>query len=155
MAQITPQEGSSAQGMTPPPTYGFGVTIDAPFDEAVTRVTEALKEEGFGILTTIDVRQTLRDKLQVDFERYLILGACNPHLAHRALEAEHHIGLLLPCNVIVYEAHEVAPAKTPARTRIEIADPIAMLSAANQPALREIADEAQERLQRVVARLNP
>jgi uncharacterized protein (DUF302 family) len=95
-------------------SYGFGTTLDLPFAEAVERTTGALKAEGFGVLSTIDVRQTMREKLDVAFEPYVILGACNPQLAQRALSAERGVGLLLPCNVIVHE-HD---------GRIAIADPI-------------------------------
>ncbi len=84
-------------------SYGFGTTLDVPFAEAVERTKEALQAEGFGVLSTIDVQQTMKEKLDVDFESYVILGACSPQLAHRALQAEHELGLLLPCNVIVHE----------------------------------------------------
>lgn len=131
--------------------YGFGTTIAWPFDEAVATVTEALKSEGLGVLTTIDVQATMKAKLNVDFERYVILGACNPQLAHRALTIEHEIGLLLPCNVVVHEAHEAGGT---ARTRVEIADPVAMLGNVQRPELQAVADEAQARLQRVIAALN-
>jgi len=86
--------------------YGFSKTIDAPYEAAIEKVTAALKEEGFGVLTTIDVKDTLKKKLNVDFRKYVILGACNPPLAYKTLQAETEIGLLLPCNVIVYENDE-------------------------------------------------
>ena len=121
--------------------YGFGTTLELPFDEAVARTKAALKDEGFGVLSEIDVRATLKEKLDVDFEPYVILGACNPQLAHRALQAEHELGLLLPCNVIVH-AHE-------GRSAVSIVDPAAMLGVVNNPALRQVADEAKARLQRV------
>jgi uncharacterized protein (DUF302 family) len=132
------------------PGYGFGATLNLPFDEAITRTTEALKAEGFGVLTTIDVQATMKAKLNVDFERYVILGACNPPLAHRALEAEHEVGLLLPCNVVVHEAHEEDRAT---RTRVEVADPLAMLGIVQNLALQAVATEARARLQRVIASL--
>lgn len=134
-------------------SYGFGVTVEMPFEEAMARLTEALQAEGFGILTTIDVQQTMKQKLNVDFERYLILGACNPHLAHQALGLEHTVGLLLPCNIVVHEAHEAGATPGSQRTRIDIADPVTMLSVIRQPGLQKLAEEARERLQRVVNQL--
>lgn len=131
----------------PPARYGFGATLDLPFADAVERVKAALTAEGFGVLTTIDVRQTMREKLEIDFEPYVILGACNPHLAHRALSAEHEVGLLLPCNVIVHE-HD-------GRSAIAIADPIQMLGiVSDNAALRAVAEEAAIRLRRVAAALD-
>ncbi len=124
-------------------SYGFGTDLDLPFDQAVERVTKALRVEGFGVLTTIDVRQTMQEKLGVAFEPYVILGACNPELAHRALLAEHELGLLLPCNVIVHEHG--------GKSVVSIADPVQMLSVAgDNAALRAVADEAAARLRRVV-----
>lgn len=125
--------------------YGFGATLDLPFDEALARTKAALQGEGFGVLSEIDVRATMKEKLAVDFERYVILGACNPQLAHRALQAEHDLGLLLPCNVIVHE-HD-------GRSAVAIVDPAAMLGVVNNPALRAVADEAKERLERVATAL--
>ncbi len=123
--------------------YGFGTVLDLPFTEAVTRTTEALKAEGFGVLTTIDVQQTMRDKLDVEFEPYVILGACNPQLAYRGLAAEHELGLLLPCNVIVHE-HE-------GKSAVSVVDPAQMLAVAGgSEELRAVADEAGARLRRVV-----
>ena len=135
------------------PDYGFGTTVNLPFDEAVERVTEALKVEGFGVLTTIDVQATMKAKLNIDYERYSILGACNPQFAHRALELDHDVGLLLPCNVVVYEAHDDAGDKGK-RTRVEIADPVAMLGIVHNPALQQLAGEARTRLERVIASLS-
>jgi uncharacterized protein (DUF302 family) len=132
------------------PSYGFGTTVPLPFDEAMARVTEALKAEGFGVLTSIDVKATLKSKLNVDMERYTILGACNPPLAHRALTLEPEVGLLLPCNVVVREV--VGTGESP-KTRIDIADPIAMLGIVQQPQMQELANEAKTRLQRVIAAL--
>lgn len=132
--------------MTSAPTaYAFGTTVDLPLDEAIAAITAALKDEGFGILTQIDVAATLRQKLDVSFEPYVILGACNPSLAHQALTAVHDIGLLLPCNVIVH-AHG-------AQTRIDVADPIAMLGLIPHPQLGPVADQARERLLRAVQTL--
>lgn len=127
------------------PTYSFGTTLDQPMDAAIEAVTAALKTEGFGILTRIDVADTLKQKLDVDFEPYVILGACNPHLAHQALTAVHDIGLLLPCNVVVH-THGGS-------TRVDVADPIAMLSVAQQPQIAQIAAQARERLQRAIMQL--
>ncbi len=126
-------------------TYGFGTSLELPYDAAVQRVKEALRAEGFGVLTEIDVRKTMREKLDVEMEPYIILGACNPPLAHRALEQEPDIGLLLPCNVVV-RAEGVT-------SRVDIADPQAMLGMVGNEQLGVIADEARQRLQRVVAAL--
>lgn len=87
--------------------YGFTKELDIPFDETVTKVTEALKREGFSVLTTIDIQQKLKEKLGIDFQRYLILGACNPTFAHKAIVAEENIGLMLPCNILVYEKDRI------------------------------------------------
>lgn len=125
--------------------YGFGTALAAPFDEAVARTKAALKEEGFGVLSEINVQATLKEKLGIDFERYVILGACNPHLAHRALEAEHDLGLLLPCNVIVHE-HD-------GKSVVSIVDPDKMLGVVDNPAVSPIAGEARARLERVVTAL--
>jgi uncharacterized protein (DUF302 family) len=127
-------------------TYGFGTILPMPYEEAVPRVKEALKAEGFGVLTEIDVRQTLREKLGAEMEPYIILGACNPPLAHRALEQEPEIGLLLPCNVVV---------RTEGKgSRVEVADPQAMLGIVGNEELNAVAEEAKQRLQRVVASLS-
>jgi uncharacterized protein (DUF302 family) len=131
--------------MTTTTTYGFGTHLDLPYEQAVPRVKEALKAEGFGVLTEIDVRKTMREKLGAEMEPYLILGACNPPLAHKALEQEPDIGLLLPCNVVVR-------ADTTG-SRVDIADPQAMLGIVGNDAVRSVADEAKQRLQRVIAAL--
>lgn len=125
--------------------YGFGIDLDRPFEEVLTAVQNALKEQGFGVLTTIDVKATLKGKLGLDMERYVILGACNPPLAHRALETEREVGLLLPCNVVVREVD--------GKTRVEIADPKAMLGIVGNPALDELANEARSRLERALQTL--
>ncbi len=125
--------------------YGFGIDLDRPFEEVLTAVQNALKEQGFGVLTTIDVKATLKEKLGLDMERYVILGACNPPLAHRALETEREVGLLLPCNVVVREVN--------GKTRVEIVDPKAMLGIVGNPALDELANEARSRLERALQTL--
>lgn len=126
--------------------YGFGTALDVPFPEAIELTKAALKERGFGVLTTIDVQATLREKLGAEFESYMILGACNPSLAHRALLAEHDLGLLLPCNVVVHE-HE-------GRSLVSVVDPEVMLgvAAGNEP-LAAVAREAATALREVVAAL--
>lgn len=130
----------------PTPTrYGLSVHLDAPYEQAVERVTAALQEEGFGVLTEIDVKATLARKIGVDFRRYVILGACNPHLAHRALSAELEIGLLLPCNVVVYEDGE--------GSIVTAMDPEAMMQFAGAAALGEVAAEARERIGRALSAL--
>ncbi|MDQ2904486.1 MAG: DUF302 domain-containing protein [Chloroflexota bacterium] len=122
--------------------YSFGTTLQVSYEEAIARVKDALKAEGFGVLTEIDVRQTLREKLGVEMDAYLILGACNPALAHRALEQEPEVGLLLPCNVVIRAAS--------GGCRVEIADPEAMLGIVGSKQLDAIAEEAKQHLQRVV-----
>jgi uncharacterized protein (DUF302 family) len=126
------------------PGYGFRTRVGLSYELAIEKVTEALKEEGFGVLTEIDVKATLKKKLDVDFRNYIILGACNPSLANHALNAELEIGLLLPCNVIVYEDDEEGSV-------ISIIDPLAMLGVVVNPALDKIADEARVRMQRVIS----
>jgi len=122
--------------------YQYRTRVRLPYEDAVARVTDELKKEGFGVLTEIDMKATLKKKLDVDFRRYIILGACNPPLAHRAIEAELEIGLLLPCNVVVYEDGD--------ESVVSIVDPVIMLGVVGNPAVEPIAREAAERLQRVI-----
>lgn len=124
--------------------YGFGKTVDMPFDDAVTGVTQALQNEGFGILTEIDVSATMKKKLDKDMPPYRILGACNPQLAHKAIEAEPSIGLLLPCNVVVRQ--DAAGV-----VRVEFMDPNAVLELVGKPEVNQLAQEVRQRLERVMA----
>ncbi len=127
--------------------YYFSTIVDLPFDEAIEKVTEDLKAEGFGILTEIDVKETLKKKLNVDFPRYRILGACNPPFAHQALLRENKIGTMLPCNVIVQEL---------ASGEVEVAsvDPVASMHAVDNPDLGEIALQIREKLRKVIEGLS-
>ena len=127
------------------PEYAIGTTLATPYEQAVARVKEALKNEGFGVLSEIDVQATLKEKLGVERGRYLIIGACNPALAHQALEAEPDLGLFLPCNVIVYEG--------PEGTQVSAIDPQSMLGPIANPVLDEIAAEVKRRFTRVIAAL--
>lgn len=123
--------------------YGYGTRLKGvSLEEARSRVADELAKEGFGILTEIDVKATLKKKLEVDFRPYLILGACNPTLAHRALGAEPQIGLLLPCNVVIQQEGE--------DVTVSIADPHAMFSLVNNPELQPVVEEADRRLRRVL-----
>lgn len=125
--------------------YGFEVRLPGVgFSDALQRVTDELKKEGFGVLSEIDVQATLKNKLGAEVRRYTILGACNPTLAHRALQAEEQIGLLLPCNVVVQEAEGGGAV-------VSIADPRAMFELVDNPALAPVAAEAEARLRRVIA----
>ena len=124
--------------------YGFSVNVALPFDEAVARTRAALANEGFGVLTEIDVKKTMKQKLDVDFRPYVILGACNPPLAHRALTAEREIGLLLPCNVIVYASED------PARCVVSAMDPEAALRLAQRPEIEPLARDVRQRLERAL-----
>jgi uncharacterized protein (DUF302 family) len=127
--------------------YGIGTTVDLEYSRAVERTREELAREGFGVLTEIDIATTLKKKLDVDFRPYVILGACNPPLAHRALTAERDLGLLLPCNVVVYAADE------PGKSVVAAMDPAAALALTDNPAVREVAREVKARLERVLERV--
>jgi len=122
--------------------YGFSKTIDLSFENTIPKVIEELKKEGFGVLTTIDVKETLKKKIDLDFKKYTILGACNPTLAHKALQAEEEIGLLLPCNVIVYEKDN--------KTMVSVFNPGLMSYVVDNENLKSVADEVQEKLKRVL-----
>ncbi|MEE9150530.1 MAG: DUF302 domain-containing protein [Thermoplasmata archaeon] len=127
-------------------SYYFNKMLDMSFEDAIEKVTDELKKEGFGVLTEIDVKTTLKEKLNVDFRNYRILGACNPLFAHRALLNEDKIGVMLPCNVIVQEISE---------GKIEVAaiDPIASMQAVENPSLKEVAEEVKNKLQKVIDNL--
>ncbi|MFZ1539358.1 MAG: DUF302 domain-containing protein [Chromatiaceae bacterium] len=126
--------------------YGFGKTVPLKFEQAVDAVTKALKTEGFGVLSDIDVQSTLKTKLGTDMPPYRILGACNPPLAHRALTAEPAIGLLLPCNVVVRQDDS-------GTVHVEFMDPNAVLTLVDNPSVQDLAKEVRERLDRVLAAL--
>jgi uncharacterized protein (DUF302 family) len=127
-------------------SYYFSKIIEGSFDEALEKVVSALKSEGFGVLTEIDVKETLKKKLDVDFQKYRILGACNPPFAYKALQAENKIGTMLPCNVIVQEISE---------NKVEVAavDPVASMKAVENKELLKIAEQVQEKLKAVVRSL--
>ena len=127
-------------------SYYFSKTLEMPFEEAIEHVVEELKKDGYGVLTEIDVKSTLRKKLDVDFRNYRILGTCNPPFAHRALLAEDKIGTMLPCNVIVQETSE-------GKVEVAAVDPIASMQAIDNPALGDIAQQVQAKLRLVVERL--
>ncbi|MGK7369720.1 MAG: DUF302 domain-containing protein [Candidatus Halalkalibacterium sp. M3_1C_030] len=126
--------------------YFYSKITDLDFDEAIEAVTEKLKEKGFGVLTEIDVRETLKKKLDVDFKNYKILGACNPGFAHKALTAEDKIGVMLPCNVIV-EEHEDG------RVEVSAVDPVASMQAVSNSDLKPIAEEVRDNLREVIDQL--
>ncbi len=130
----------------PATTIGISRELSIGFDDAVALVESELAHEGFGVLTQIDVRDTLQKKLGVDFRRYRILGACNPPLAHRALTAEVNIGVFLPCNVIVYEADN-------GRTMVTAVDPTQVIGTLGDDTLRAVAEEVRDKLARVVAHI--
>jgi uncharacterized protein (DUF302 family) len=124
-------------------SFGIQRTLDQEFDDVLAKVPEALKTEGFGVLTEIDVQATLKKKLDVDFRRYRILGACNPPLAHEALQHSLDVGMLLPCNVIVYEADAGG-------TVVSAIDPMQTLAARGDAAIQPLAEQVQKKLQRVI-----
>ncbi len=126
-------------------SYGFGQTVAIPFQEAVERTNAALKSEGFGVLCEIDVKKTMKEKLGVDFQPYVILGACNPPLAHQALLAEPDLGLLLPCNVVVYEVE--------GGSMVQAMDPESVLGIVGNPQLDVIAQQVKARMRRVMERV--
>ena len=128
-------------------TYYFSKTLSVPFDEAIEKVTAALASKGFGVLTTIDVKATLKKKLDVDFQPYTILGACNPGFAHQALQKESRIGTMLPCNVIVQQTPD-------GKAEVSAVDPIASMQAIDNPELRGIAEQVQALLKEVVESLD-
>jgi uncharacterized protein (DUF302 family) len=124
-------------------TYYFSKTLNVPFDQAMDRVKEELKKQGFGVLTEIDVRETLKKKLDVSFYNYRILGACNPKYAYQALQCEDKIGVMLPCNVIVQE-------KAPGSVEVSAVDPVASMRAVENPGLESVARQVQDLLRAVV-----
>jgi uncharacterized protein (DUF302 family) len=126
-------------------TYYFAKTIDAPFDEAVEKTVAALKQHGFGVLTRIDIKNTLKEKIGAEFRPYVILGACNPHMAHKALQAEDKIGTMLPCNVIVQQHG--------GKSEVAAVDPVASMQAIENPALAAIATKVREELKAAVQSL--
>ncbi|PJE25448.1 MAG: ABC transporter [Mycobacterium sp.] len=128
-------------------TAGLTATLHTSFSDAVEQTTQALAEQGFGVLTRIDVKATLKQKLGKDMEDYLILGACNPQLAHRALDVDRQIGQLLPCNVVVRTAED-------GRVLVEAMDPQLMVRVVDQPGLQEVADEAAAKLQAAIGALS-
>lgn len=127
-------------------SYHFTRVLDTSFDEAISHVTAVLADHGFGVLTTIDVKATLKKKLDVDFRPYTILGACNPHFAHEALQREDKIGTMLPCNVLVEQ-------KAARQVEVSAVDPLASMQAIANPDLAEVASEVRERLKTVIETL--
>lgn len=126
--------------------YAFSTVLPTSYDDAISKVTDALKEEGFGVLTEIDVKATLKKKLDREFRKYVILGACNPPYAHRSLEADLDVGLLLPCNVIVYETDDK-------KASVSAINPVSALGVIQNEELRKIAEEVSEKLKRVIERI--
>jgi len=127
-------------------SFGIQKTLDVPFDDALAKVPEALKAEGFGVLTEIDVKETLKKKLDVDFRRYRILGACNPPFAHQSLSHSLDVGMLLPCNVVVYETDD-------GRTVVSAVDPMQTMAVQGDDAMKPIASAVQEKLRKVIESL--
>jgi uncharacterized protein (DUF302 family) len=127
-------------------SYYTNKTLEGSFDQVVEKVTNALKEEGFGVLSDIDVKETLKKKLDVDFRKYRILGACNPPNAHKALSAEPYIGLMLPCNVVVQETED-------GKVDVSAVNPVASMAAVENPQLEDVATHIKERLESVIQNL--
>ena len=127
--------------------YAFTAVVNTSYENAVSNIAEALKEEGFGVLTEIDVKATLKKKLDVDFRKYVILGACNPPYAHRTLQTDLDVGLLLPCNVIVYETDDK-------KAYVSAINPVSALEVIKNEELRKIANEVSEKLKRVVDKVS-
>lgn len=127
-------------------SYYFSKTVNMPFDQAIQHVTDVLASKGFGVLTTIDVRTTMKKKLGIDFRPYTILGACNPQFAHKALQSEDKIGTMLPCNVVIQEVGK-------GQVEISAVDPVASMEAVDNPKLASIAGEVRDLLKQVVAGL--
>ncbi|WP_340588520.1 DUF302 domain-containing protein [Erythrobacter alti] len=127
-------------------TYYLATTLDMPFEEAVTKTEEALGHEGFGVISRIDIQQTLKKKINVDFHPYTILGACNPALAHEALQIEDKVGTMLPCNVVVQSRKD-------GQTEVAAIDPVVSMKGIENPRLTEAAEEVRSRLERVIAAL--
>jgi len=126
--------------------YAFSTVLDTSYEDAISKVTDALKEEGFGVLTEIDVKATLKKKLDREFRKYVILGACNPPYAHRSLETDLDVGLLLPCNIIVYETDD-------RKASVSAINPVSTLEVIQDEELRKIAEEVSEKLKRVIERI--
>lgn len=132
--------------MNPQTSYGYSTTVQLSFDDAVQKTIELLKEQGFGILTTIDVKAKMKEKINLDMEDYLILGACNPKLAAQALQAEKEVGLLMPCNVLVYQHED--------QTRVSAQLPSTMMSVTGNKLVCEVADQAEQLLKKVIDQLS-
>jgi uncharacterized protein (DUF302 family) len=122
--------------------YGFSKTVSMPYEQVIDKVTTELQKEGFGVLTSIDVRDTFKKKIDVDFKKYVILGACNPNLAYKALQAEEELGLLLPCNILVYEKEQ--------ETVVSIFDPTIMTKIIDNDSLMPVAVEVKGRMEKVL-----
>ncbi|MHB1687384.1 MAG: DUF302 domain-containing protein [Ignavibacteriaceae bacterium] len=127
-------------------SYYFSKTTDTSFEEALTKVADELKKEGFGILTEIDVRDTLKKKLDINFQRYKILGACNPPFAYEALQVENKIGMLLPCNVVVQELPD-------GKVEVAAIDPVQSMQVVGNPALKVVAEQVQAKLRNVISNI--
>jgi uncharacterized protein (DUF302 family) len=127
-------------------SYAIGKSVPLPYEQAVARIRATLAEQGFGVLTEIDVQATLKKKLDVDFKKYVILGACNPPLAYQGFQAEPDVGLLLPCNVVVYE-------EGPAQSRVAVLDPVAQLGISGRADLEPLALQAREKLEKALERV--